>query len=138
MKVSPNLNILVVEDDNDMRTLIKSLLRKKGLKNIHSVNDGIEAINYLIESESKQEPVELLLVDWHTPNMDGLELLKKVKDNDSFKYIPFAMLTADGEREHVLEALSLGVDDYIMKPIVVDVLLKKIWALMGAGASPES
>lgn len=133
MKISSSLSILVVEDDSDMRTLIKSLLRKKGLKNIHSVNDGVEAINYLIESESKKTPVELMLVDWHTPNMNGLELLKKIKENDSFKYIPFAMLTANGDKENVLEALSLGVDDYIMKPIVVDVLLKKIWSLLGAG-----
>ena len=133
MKVSPNLNILIVEDDGDMRVLIKNLLRKKGLKNVNSVNDGNEALAALNEAESKQEPVELLLVDWHTPGMDGLELLKQVKAHESFKFIPFAMLTADGERDHVLEALSLGVDDYIMKPIVVDVLLNKIWALMGAG-----
>lgn len=134
MKIRPNLNILVVEDDTDMRTLIKSLFRKKGLKNIHSVPDGLEAINYLIESESNKTPVELLIVDWHTPNMDGLELLRKVKSNDCFKNIPFAMLTAEGDREHVLEALSMGVDEYIMKPIIVDVLLKKIWTLLASKA----
>jgi len=126
MALKASLKFLVVDDDPDTRNLIKVLLRKSGFKNVTSVSDGEEAFRFVKQSLEDGDPVELILADWNMPNLDGLELLKKIQDDPRFSNIPYIMVTADNDRDHVLEVLSTGVTDYMVKPIIVDVLVKKI------------
>jgi two-component system chemotaxis response regulator CheY len=135
MALKASFKFLIVDDDADTRNLIKVLLRKNGFKNVTSVSDGEEAFRFLKQSHEDGEPVEILLVDWNMPNMNGMELLKKVQDDPRFSNIPFLMVTADNDRDHVLEVLSTGVADYIVKPIIVDVLLEKIVNAHDKGAA---
>ncbi|MDD0853235.1 response regulator [Halobacteriovorax sp. GB3] len=128
MKVSSSLRILIVDDCIDTRNFIKQILLKKGFKNVLSVSDGERAIEVLNESYTAFEPVGVILADWQMPNVDGLQLLSRVRLDDRFKDVPFIMVTSDRERDHVIQALNVGVDSYIVKPIKGDVLLEKLTA----------
>jgi CheY-like chemotaxis protein len=103
--------ILVVEDNDRNRRLIRIVLKAKGYEVIEAVT-AEEAIVQL-----KNEPIDLILMDIQLPKMDGLELTKKIKDNPNTKDIPIIALTAyamKGDREKFLDA---GCDGYIGKPI---------------------
>ncbi len=126
MAIKSSLKFLIIDDDPDTRNLIKVLLRKSGFKNVTSVSDGEEGFRFMKQSIEDGDPVEFILADWNMPNLNGLDLLKKINEDPRFANIPFIMVTADNDRDHVLEVLSSGVADYMVKPIIVDVLLKKI------------
>jgi two-component system chemotaxis response regulator CheY len=126
MKVTPSLKILVVDDCLDTRNHIKLILRKKGFKKVIGAHDGNEGIDMLKKSFDDYDPVALVLADWQMPDMDGIEFLSKMRTDSRFKDVPFIMVTCDNDREHVIQAISTGVDNYMVKPIKADTLLKKI------------
>ncbi|MEL7121922.1 MAG: response regulator [Bacteroidota bacterium] len=107
-------NILMVEDNIDMQNLIVSLLSEN--YHFHIANDGEEAWNWIINGKIKVEEIDLILSDIMMPNMDGYELLEKIKQLKEWQQIPIVMLTARADQENKLQALRLGVDDYILKP----------------------
>jgi len=126
MKISPSLKILVVDDCLDTRNHIKLILRKKGFKKVVGAHDGNEGIEVLNKSFDEYDPVCLVLADWSMPDMDGIQFLSKMRTDSRFKDIPFIMVTGDNDREHVIQAISTGVDNYMVKPIKADTLLQKI------------
>ncbi len=78
-----------------------------------------------------EQPAQLLVCDWHMAPMSGLELLKEIRAKENIKDTAFVMLTAEGTRERVLEALKSGLDDYIMKPFTPEhARLKVMGALL--------
>ena len=113
--------VLVVDDFATMRRIVKGALKQLGFKNIIEANDGITAL-----SELKKEKVGLILSDWNMPKMNGLELLKLVRGDDNFKEIPFIMVTAEGQKSNVVQAVQAGVDNYVIKPFTPDTLKDKI------------
>jgi two-component system chemotaxis response regulator CheY len=121
MAVNKNMPILVVDDFKSMRSLIKSLLRKLGFENVIEADDGDEAWRLLNE-----EDVEMIISDWNMPNMKGIDLLRKVRSSDEFKNMPFLMVTAEGFKENVIEAVKAGVSGYIVKPFSPQALQDKI------------
>jgi two-component system, sensor histidine kinase and response regulator len=114
-------NILIVEDSDLQREISIAQLQQIGFEKITGAANGIEAIEYL-----ENNPVDFILSDWEMPDMNGLELLKKVKENPSLKNIPFLILTAHNDPEKNQEALNLGALDYIVKPLTPDDLHMKI------------
>lgn len=130
MKISAGIKILVIDDCLDTRNHIKLILRKKGFTNVFSCNNGEEGLEFLKKAHKDYEPVQLVLADWQMPKIDGLELLTRTRLDERFKNIPYIMITADNDRNHVLEVVSIGVDGYVVKPIKGEVLLKKISEIM--------
>lgn len=126
MAVSASLRILIVDDCIDTRNFIKQLLLKKGFKNIVSATNGDEALQILNESYKAFTPIGLILADREMPVLDGMQFLSKVRLDPRYNEVPFIMVTADNEKDHVVEALSVGVTNYIVKPIRGDVLLNKM------------
>lgn len=126
MGVSASLRILIVDDCIDTRNFIKQILLKKGFKNIVSAKNGEEAMLILKESHNAFSPIGIILADRQMPILDGMQFLSKVRLDERYSHIPFIMITADNEKDHVLEALSVGVTNYIVKPIRGDVLLEKM------------
>ena len=116
-----NMNILVVDDFSTMRRIIKGALKKAGFSNIIEAEDGKIALK-----ELQKQKIGLIFSDWNMPNMSGLDLLKAVKGNEAYKNIPFIMVTAEGQRDHVLEAVSAGVDNYIVKPFTPETIAEKM------------
>ena len=103
---------------------MKGVLKKLGFKNIIEAENGKTALSKL-----KKEDVGLVISDWNMPEMTGLELLKAVKTEEKFKDLPFIMLTAEGQKDCVIEAVKAGVTNFIVKPFTPDTLKEKLNAV---------
>lgn len=113
--------ILVVDDFATMRKIIKQTLQQIGFKDIQEASDGTEAWEKL-----NAEPFQLIISDWNMPKMPGIELLKKVRSAPQLAKIPFIMVTAEGQKECVIEAAKAGVTNYIVKPFTAETLEEKL------------
>ena len=115
------LKILVVDDFDSMRRIIKGSLTKIGFSNIVEAADGVEALKVL-----KKEDIGLVMCDWNMPNMSGIEVLKTIRSDEKLKNLPFIMVTAEGQKENVIEAVRSGASHFIVKPFTPEVLATKI------------
>ena len=124
--------ILIVEDNQNLRKYLTSILEKKYL--IQTAENGKEALQILNEyAEIHHSPFithHLIISDVMMPIMDGFTFLNHVKSNEKLRHIPMIMLTARAEKEDKLRALRIGVDDYILKPFEEDELLVRIENLL--------
>lgn len=102
--------VLVVEDDPIIRSNICDMVELDGIGTFQAFN-GVEAMMII-----NTKKIALIITDWIMPEMDGLELLQKVKQSPSLAHIPVIMLTAKVQIEDKLDALHLGADDYLVKP----------------------
>ena len=119
--VSRNMKILVVDDFSTMRRIVKNILHQLGFSNIEEAEDGKVALNRL-----KQGGVEFVISDWNMPNMMGIDLLRQVRSDDGLKSLPFLMVTAESQKENVIEAVQAGVSNYIVKPFTAETLEQKL------------
>jgi two-component system, chemotaxis family, chemotaxis protein CheY len=115
------MNILVVDDFSTMRRIIKNILRQLGYINILEADDGTSAMEVL-----GSEKVDFIISDWNMPQMSGIELLKAVRTSEEWKDMPFLMVTAEGQKENVIEAVKNKVNNYIVKPFTPETLMEKI------------
>jgi two-component system chemotaxis response regulator CheY len=119
------VGILVVDDVNTMRVQIKELLVSFGFRNVTLAGNGEEAKSILAAN-----PIHLILADWYMTPTDGIELLKHVRSTDKLKAIPFVMVTAEGTKEKVVEAIKSGVDDYLVKPLTPVQIQNKVYGVL--------
>jgi two-component system, chemotaxis family, chemotaxis protein CheY len=115
------IEILVVDDHGATRTLISVLLQRLGYDNISVARDGMEALEKL-----RTRKYDLILSDWDMPEIDGLSLWNKIREDSTLQGIPLIMVTAINEVEMVRKALSEGIADYMVKPITLQTLTTKI------------
>ncbi len=115
------IKVLVVDDFSTMRRIVKNILRQLGFEDIEEAEDGAQAYAKL-----KSGGFGFLVSDWNMPNMDGLELLKKVRSDSELKDLPVLMVTAEAEKHKVIEAIKAGVNNYIVKPFTAEVMKEKI------------
>jgi len=115
------MNILVVDDFATMRRIVKNILKQLGYENIHEADDGTSALEVL-----KREKIDFIISDWNMPQMSGIELLKTVRATEAWKDLPFLMVTAEGQKENVIEAVKNKVNNYIVKPFTPETLMEKI------------
>jgi two-component system chemotaxis response regulator CheY len=115
------MRVLVVDDFATMRKIVKNVLKQINIENVVEAENGKHALNVL-----KSEEVDLIISDWMMPEMTGIEFLKVCKDDDEKKKIPFIMVTAEGQKDSVMEAIKSGVDNYIVKPFTPDKLKEAI------------
>ena len=111
----------MVEDSQFQRAICVSQLKQAGFENIKVAEDGNVAYSRLEQGE-----IELILCDWEMPELNGIQLLRKVKKNPSLQNIPFVMLTSLQDDEHCQEAISEGAHDYIIKPGNPDLFKEKL------------
>ncbi|MCS6893633.1 MAG: response regulator [Deltaproteobacteria bacterium] len=116
-----NQPVLVVDDFSTMRKIIKNSLQSMGFTTIIEAQDGVDAWEKL-----EKESFVLIVSDWNMPRMQGIDLLKKVKADPRYSKIPFIMVTAEGQKECVLDAIKNGVNNYVVKPFTTEVLEQKI------------
>ena len=116
--------ILVVDDFATMRQIVKKSLRQLGFDNITEAVDGNDALNKL-----KADEYKFIVSDWNMPNMMGIDLLKAIRSDEKLKQLPFLMVTAEAQKENIIEAAKAGVSQYIIKPFTVDSLQQKIEAI---------
>lgn len=107
---------LVIDDLKTIRTMITEILHNLGYPTIEESEDGTKALALLKEAAQTNEPFGFIITDWNMPEMTGLELLEACKKDPDLKSIPFLMVTIESERSYVLRAVTMGVDDFIVKP----------------------
>jgi len=121
MTIDRNMRILVVDDFSTMRRIVKNILKQLNFTNIVDADDGTTAWEIL-----NKDKIDFIVSDWNMPNMSGLELLKKVRNSEEFADLPFLMVTAEGQQEHIIEAVQAGVSNYIVKPFTPETVEQKI------------
>lgn len=121
MAVNSNIRILVVDDFSPMRKALREALEMLKFTNIEEAENGFIALEKLDAAK-----FDLVISDWTMPEMDGLELLEKIKATEKIKHIPVMMVTAEAAQKNILKVIKAGAANYIVKPITVRTLLTKI------------
>ncbi|MCK0526366.1 MULTISPECIES: chemotaxis response regulator CheY [unclassified Anaerobiospirillum] len=116
-----DIKILIVDDFSTMRRIIKNLLRDLGYNNTHEADDGATALPMLESGD-----FQFVITDWNMPIMQGIELLRKIRESPKLKSLPVLMVTAEAKREQIVTAAQAGVNGYIVKPFTADILKGKL------------
>ncbi len=127
--VSPQkLIILVVDDSKSIRYHLNEILQKHfPVEKVVQAGDGVEAWEIL-----QNEKFDLVLSDWNMPNMNGDELLYKVRGNEATKGVPFILLTTRNDKDSVITAIQAGTTDYLVKPFDETEAVQRIRKVLGA------
>jgi two-component system, chemotaxis family, chemotaxis protein CheY len=112
---------MVVDDFSTMRRILRKILKDLQFKEIIEAENGAEALKLL-----KSTKVDLIVSDWNMPIMTGLELLKRVRADDQYKALPFLMVTAEAQKDNIVEAVKAKVSNYVIKPFSPAMLAEKI------------
>ncbi|MGA3309572.1 MAG: response regulator [Xanthobacteraceae bacterium] len=122
------LKVLIVDDEYTMRKVTRSLLQAIGVKHIYEAYDGksgLEAICTIVP--------DVVILDWEMPSPNGPEFVRRVRSPDDFPLpdVPVIMLTCHGERSRVVEAVKLGVNEFLLKPVSTSALLARLVSILG-------
>jgi two-component system, chemotaxis family, chemotaxis protein CheY len=115
------IDVLVVDDAATMRRIVKGLLRELGIKNMREAENGSTALD-----ELRKKKADLVVSDWNMPVMNGLDLLRAIRQDNDLKSTPVLMVTAEARKENIIEALQAGVSNYIVKPFNAKTLEEKL------------
>jgi two-component system chemotaxis response regulator CheY len=118
------MRALIVDDSSAMRAVLSMTLKRRGLE-ILQAKDGFEALTVL----SASGPTDLILIDWNMPGMNGLELLRRIRQQPAFAAARVLMVTTETGMGQMAEAIAAGANEYIMKPFTADVVLDKLQLL---------
>jgi len=127
MTATAPLDVLIVDDSAAIRKILQRVLRQTDLPlgEIQEAGDGTEAVDIL-----KNRNFGLILSDINMPQMDGLQLLARIKDMDHLKNVPVIMITTEGGQGKVMEAVQLGATGYVRKPFTAEQIKEKLTAFM--------
>lgn len=124
------MNVLVVDDQASIRNAIKDMLNKMGLTKIDEADDGRLGLDML-----RANAYDLVISDNHMKDMSGIEFLKQTRNTPEIKDTPFMLVTTEGSKETVLEAVKYKVSGYILKPFNFDDFKEKLARI---GINPSS
>lgn len=121
------MRALVIDDSRATRRVVGQYLRELGYEVIEA-GDGLQGL----ESLAAQVQVDVIMVDWNMPVMNGLDFVKTVRSNKSNRDLPIIMVTTETEMERMAMAFLAGVNEYIMKPFTRAMIEEKL-AILGVG-----
>ena len=119
--------ILVIDDSSTMRRIVRMSLARSGYSDVEEAGDGAEGLSMC---QAKQ--YDIILTDWNMPNMDGLQLIIQLRTLPNYASIPIVMVTTEGAKDDVIEALTRGATSYIVKPFTPETLKEKIEEVLKA------
>ncbi|MBS0360495.1 MAG: response regulator [Proteobacteria bacterium] len=126
MPAAATMSCLVVDDQQTIRSLVRSGLQELGFKAIHEASDGEDGLRHMLS-----RPINLVISDFNMPKLDGLGLLRAVRSHPPIQKTAFIMLTGRADKELVQRAVQFGVNNYLVKPFTVATLREKIEAVFG-------
>jgi len=115
------MHILIVDDARTFRYILLKILKEMGYSNVSAAANVEEAKKMLGEHQ-----FDLILCDWHMPNETGLDLLKYIRGVAAFAKIPFVMITTENDKSKVIEAVKIGMQGYMFKPVQKSTLSQKL------------
>lgn len=119
--MNKDMKILVVDDFSTMRRIIKNLLRDLGFANVTEADDGTSALPMLVKGN-----YDFLVTDWNMPGMQGIDLLKAIREDPELAALPILMVTAEAKKDQIIAAVQAGVNGYVLKPFTAQTLKGKI------------
>ena len=131
MNMPTDLRFLIVDDFSTMRRIVRGLLKEMGCNNADEAEDGAVALNML-----KNSKFDFVVSDINMPNMNGFDLLKAVKADESLRHIPVLMVTAEARKEDIVMAAQSGAAGYIVKPFTKATLEEKVQKILQKLATP--
>jgi two-component system chemotaxis response regulator CheY len=121
MAWNPDMKVLVVDDMSTMRRIVRNILKQLGVGNVVEAENGSDALSKL-----KADKFDFVVSDWNMPVMAGLELLRKIRADEQLKHIPVLMVTAEAQKENLVEAIQAGVSNYVVKPFTAEIIKQKL------------
>jgi two-component system chemotaxis response regulator CheY len=121
MPADPNMKILVVDDMSTMRRIVKNILKQIGFNNLEEAENGQDALAKL-----HADTYGFVVSDWNMPIMMGIDLLRAIRADEKLKTIPVLMVTAEAQKENLMEAVKAGVSNYVVKPFTAETMQEKI------------
>jgi two-component system, chemotaxis family, chemotaxis protein CheY len=126
-KMLPGLGILIVDDNQFMRKVVRNILVNLGVKTIFEASDGIAGLEAI-----RTYAPDIVILDWEMPLLNGAEMVRIVRSPGMFPQpdVPIIMLTGHGERWRILEAAKLGVNEFLKKPVSGKTLLDRLQMIL--------
>ena len=121
MPADLNMKIMVVDDMSTMRRIVKNVLKQLGFTNIEEAENGKDAFEKI-----KQGGFGFVVSDWNMPVMTGIDLLRAIRADEALKTLPVMLVTAEAQKENIIEAVQAGVSNYIVKPFTAEQIQEKI------------
>jgi two-component system chemotaxis response regulator CheY len=126
MPAASAIKTLIVDDQQTMRSLVRTSLHAIGINNTREVADGEDALRALLSA-----PAQLVITDFNMPKLDGLGLLRAIRAHGPISKTAVIMLTGRADRDLVQRAVQFGVNNYLVKPFTTQTLKEKIEAVFG-------
>jgi len=120
------IKVLAADDNEVDLNLVKAILESIGVSRVDTATDGSIAHLKLSNSVSATDSYNLVITDWHMPSINGLSLLKIIRDIPEYSKVPVIILTGVSDQHQVIKALHAGASDYILKPAVAAVFADKL------------
>lgn len=142
--------ILLIEDNPDDEALTLRALKKNNIANeVIVARDGVEALDYLFgegthKGRKLSDQPQVILLDLKLPKVDGLEVLKRIRDHDHTRHLPVVILTTSNEERDIIASYELGANSYIRKPVDFDQFMEAVrqlglyWLLLNLNAPDRS
>ena len=125
MTTPSDLKFLIVDDFSTMRRIVRGLLKEMGCNNADEAEDGAVALHML-----KSQKYDFVVSDINMPNMNGFDLLKAIKADETLRYLPVLMVTAEARKEDIVLAAQSGAAGYIVKPFTKATLEEKVQKIL--------
>jgi two-component system chemotaxis response regulator CheY len=122
-QIESDLRILVVDDLAPARRIVRGLLQRLGLRNVRDAASVSEALSSL-----QQEAADLIITDINLKDGNGIDLVRQLRADPTYAELPVIVITADPDREHVIEGAKQGVRGFLLKPFDASRLREKIYA----------
>lgn len=116
------MRALLLDDSRAMRMILRRMLAGCGFDDFAEAENGREALDLLGGGVAPN----VVFVDWHMPEMDGLAFVRAVRSDPQFASLVLVMVTSESDVEHVQEAIAAGANEYVMKPFTADVIAEKL------------
>jgi two-component system, chemotaxis family, chemotaxis protein CheY len=126
MPSASSLSVLIVDDQQTIRSLVRTGLQQLGINNCVEAQDGEDGLRQILI-----KPPQLVISDFNMPKLDGLGLLRAIRSHPPIRTTAFIMLTGRADKELVQRAVQFGVNNYLVKPFTVATLKEKIEAVFG-------
>ncbi len=119
--------VLVVDDEHNMRKVVRAMLMSIGVQDVHEARNGQIGLDLI-----RRLAPDVVILDWKMPGIDGPTFVRMVRAPEAFPYpdVPIIMLTGHGDRSHVIEAIKIGVDEFLRKPVSMKALQDRLLAVL--------